>query len=93
MADLFERIRMQMTADDASTIESGMRHMNKEMIAAQEKAAVAERKTVAAEDKVASAAGLFHDNQKLTAKVREAEMNAAAPILPSLDIRPYAKNI
>ncbi len=55
MAELFERMRMQMTADDASTIESGMRHMNKEMIAAQEKAAVAERKALAAEAKAEAA--------------------------------------
>ena len=81
---------MQMTADDASSIESALRHMKKEMIAAQERAKAAEAKIEAAEKKVAvaeeraeaaascekkvaSAAGLFRDNQKLTAKVKEAE--------------------
>ena len=84
MAELFERIRMQMTADDASSIESALRHMKKEMIAAQERAKAAEAKIEAAEKKVAVAeeraeaaekkvAGLFCDNQKLTAKVKEAE--------------------
>ena len=55
MAKLFERMRTQMTADDASTMENLMHHLKKEMLAAQEKAAAAEARAEAAEGKVAAA--------------------------------------
>ena len=46
---------MQMTAEDASTMENLLHHLKKEMLAAQEKAAVAEARADAAEGKAAAA--------------------------------------
>ena len=57
MANLFERMRMQMAADDASTMMALLHRLKKEMLAAQEKAAVAEARADAAEGKAAAAEG------------------------------------